>query len=303
MNNDTQDIDAGIFKEKLETLMVKSANMLEREWPEKYRAVPNAHVIFFTRMRITINSYNAFLALTGDIPKDYYRKPLLFAAAPLVRSIFEDLATLIFLLVDIPNLSISYTAGGYAELWFERRASEKYYGNIPKWQAYIAELDEKLDLLAKQLQLTPAQIKNPFNEKLVWPTPGRKMLNVLNARYGNSPVIPFMEFLNSWMYRTLSRDSHLNFIGMQRRGMHFTKQFAKHVLGDKYKEILEARRIDYHKDMTWSAYTLLLSIVSEIESHFHYDMKNDIYYLWNIFVAHSEMAEDFYKLRYKTLLG
>jgi len=303
MDDEAQDLDARVFKDRLETLLIKSANMLERAWPERYKTVPNAHAIFFTRMRITINSYNAILALTADIPKDLYRKPLLFAAAPLVRSVFEDLATLIFLLVDLPNLSISYTAGGYAELWFERRASEKYYGDIPKWQIYIAELDEKMDELATQLKLTPAQAKDPFKEKLVWPTPGRKMLNVLKARYGRSQVIPFMEFLNRWMYRTLSTDSHLNFIGMQKRGMHFTKQFAKHVLGDKYEKILEARRLDYHKNMTWSTYTLLLSIVSEIEAHFHYDMKNDIYYLWKIFVNHSEMAQDFYKLRYRDLLA
>jgi hypothetical protein len=303
MADEIQDIDAAVFKDTLERLLEEAANMLERDFPPHYQKVRHAHIIFFSRMRITINTYEAILNLTATADGNPLRKPLVFATAPLVRSLFEELATLLFMLHDIPNLMVSFECGAYTELWQERRASQKYYGKIPKWKTYIAGLDKKLEEIADEIKLTKAQRQNPIAQKLQWPTPGRKMLQIIKIRYPESPALSFMEFLNSWMYRTLSRDSHLNLVGVQRRGLYFTPRLAKQMFGEKdYKRILQERWEGYHKDMLWTTYTILLSIVSEIEAHFSYGMKVKAKYLWTIFEAHSEMAKDFYDMRYKALL-
>lgn len=302
MPDDIADLDAGVFKEILETLLEKSANCLERQWPQKYANVPNGCVIFFTRMRVTINTYNAFLWLTAQIPEDVRRKPLLFATAPIVRTFFEELIALLFIFHDLPNLLITLNMTAYTDLWCERKAAQKYYSNLPKWQVYISELDGQLASMAKKMNLTSNQANNPLKEIGRWPTPG-KAVGILKKKYSTSPVIPFMEFINAWMYRTLSGESHLNLRAIQRRGLNFTPRTAKQLFGeDKFEEKLKNNWIDYHKEMTWATYTLLLAIISEIEAHFDYQMKDKANYLWTIFAAHSDMAQDFHDLRYKQLL-
>lgn len=302
MQQNELSLDAGVFKPVLETLLEKTANSLEREWHPMYRHVPNGCIIFFTRMRITINTYNTILWITADTPPNPLRKPLLFSVAPLVRTLFEELISTIFILHDVPNLLISLNMTAYTELWIERRAAQKYYDQIPKWQNYIQTLDVKLDNLAKELNLTSAQISNPIKEIGRFPTPG-KTVDILKKRYTNSAAIPFMEFINTWMYRTLSGESHLNFKAIQRRGINLTPNVAKQMFGEtEYKERLKENFIDYYKEMTWATFTLLLAIISEIEGHFGYQMKDKAKYLWTIFESHSDMAKDFYDLRYKQLL-
>lgn len=146
-------------------------------------------------MHITINAYNAILWLTADTPPNPLRKPLLFSVAPLVRTLFEELITLLFLLHDIPNLIISLRMTHYTELWIEREAAQKYYDKIPKWQVYIKDLDSQLDKLAKRLQLTSEQINNPKKKIGRFPTPG-KAVNILKIKYPNSQVIPWESLIS-----------------------------------------------------------------------------------------------------------
>lgn len=297
------DLDAKVFQNTLNELLEKTANSLERAWPYCYKDVKNGPVIFVSRIRITINTYNAILSLIADSPADTLRKPLLFAVAPLVRTLFEELITLLFVLHDVPNLMISLNMTGYTEAWLEREASKKYYDKIPKWQKYIDDLDSQLNKMAREMHLTPDQMNRPNKDIGRWPTPGR-VVRILNIHYKKSPVIPFMEFLTAWMYRTLSGETHLDLRAIQRRGLPFIPQAAKALFGeDGYKEKLEDHRIQYHKEMTWTTFTLLLAIISEIEAHFGYQMGEKAKYLWVIFSTHSEMAEDFYNWRYKTLLA
>lgn len=296
-------LDAKGFQTTFDTLLAKTANSLEREWPSRYSDIRNGPVIFVSRIRIAINTYNAILSLIADSPSDPLKKPLLFAVAPLVRTLFEELITLLFVLHDVPNLMITLNMTGYTEAWLEREASKKYYNKIPKWQTYIDDLDGQLNKMAQEMQLTPDQINRPVKFIGRWPTPG-KAIKILKLRYPKSGVIPFMEFLTAWMYRTLSGETHLDLRAIQRRGLPFIPQAAKALFGeDNYKEKLENHRIRYHKEMTWTTFTLLLSIISEIESHFGYHMKEKAKYLWTVFGAHSEMAEEFYDWRYKRLLA
>jgi hypothetical protein len=297
-----ENIDSGIFKPTLEQLLQKTSNLLEREWPVRYRQIPNAQIIFETRMKISINTYNAILTLTATTPPDPLRKPLLFAAAPMVRTLFEELATLLFMFHDLPNIVVSYIMTGYTEIWIERREAQKHYSHIPKWQIYISELDKQLDNLAKSLNLTPEQTAHPIKYIGRWPTPGAAV-RILKVRYKSSRVIPFMEFLNAWMYRTLSGESHLSFRAIHRRGINFTPKFAKQLFGDAaWESRLKSNAQEYFKDITWATFTLLLSILSEINNEFGYDMKDRLHFLWTIFVAHSDMAKDFYEMRYEALL-
>ena len=56
-------------------------------------------------------------------------------------------------------------------------------------------------------------------------------------------------------------------------------------------------------EMVWTMLSLLLSIVSEIEGHFHFGLSTRAKYLWVIFEQNSDLAKEFYKARYEAMLS
>jgi len=298
---DIPHLDFGVVKEKLEQLLEASANFLERAWPSRYDNVDSSRLIFFTRARIVINMYATIMWISADIPEDPRRKMLILSAAPLVRTLFEELMSLIFILQDVTRMVPSLITTNYTEIWIEKEHTEKYYGNDPLWQNYISNLDKQLKQLAISLNLTPEQISNPRKYIKRWPTPGG-MIRVMKAQFPKSQDIDFMEFIYSWMYRALSGDTHLNFGGLLRRGNFYAVKEAKALLGeDNYETTLKDSFESYKMEMIWTTLALLLSIISEIEGHFRFGMADRAKYLWTIFEQHSDLAKEFYERRYKEL--
>ena len=52
-------------------------------------------------------------------------------------------------------------------------------------------------------------------------------------------------------------------------------------------------------ELTWS---ILLSIASEIEAHFHYDLKERALDLWQTLIKHSDYSAEFFQRRDEKLL-
>jgi Family of unknown function (DUF5677) len=292
-----------VIKPELLNLFEATATLLERKWNPRYASVDSARVIIYQLIKIATNTYQTIVYICADTPKDHERKPsYALSLAPLTRTLFENLITLVFLLEDIPKHITLLMKTGYVERVIELEYCQKYHGSLPEWQEYIDKLKAQIDLEKTELKLTAAEISNPKREIGRWPTPGA-MLNKLKKNYKGSPSIDFVEYVNSWLYRELSGQTHLNAHGLIQRGMIFSMPIARRVFGDEAEEKMDKHLALYRYRQIDIAITLTLAMVSEIEGHFRYGKAETAKYLWTILRAYSNISKDFYDTRYAALLS
>jgi len=296
------ELDYQKYGDDLARLFEATANLLEREWPAKYRQIDSARVTFFQSIRIAINTFNTIMFISADIPKDPHRKPAFAVSlAPLTRTLFEQLITFVFMIEDIPTYIPWLFKTGYREYWIELEHCLQYHGTAAEWQPYIESLRETMARLEKESQLTADEINNPRKNIRRWPTPGG-MLDKLKLEHETSQTVPFIEYVNSWLYRELSGQTHLNAMGVTMRGSFFDKKMAQHILGADWEEELKELLLTYRTKQISISITLMLAIVSEIEGHFHFGRNEKARYLWGVFSEHSDITKDFWDTRYSALL-
>lgn len=153
-----------------------------------------------------------------------------------------------------------------------------------------------------ELGLSTHEAADPQNTIPKWPTPG-KAIERLRKDFPTSPDFDFLEYVNSWLYRTLSADSHLSLRGLIDRGKYFTPKAVEDKFGPEYKEVLKDHLEDYRTRMLWTAITLITAIASEIQAHFKFDRREALLHLWQLFEGASEISEEFYQFRYRDLLA
>jgi hypothetical protein len=282
--------------------MEATANLLEREWPEKYRQVDSARVVFFQSLRIAINTYATIFFIIAD--EEYYSRKKVFALSlpPLVRTLFEQLIALIFLIQDIPSYIPWLFRTGYTEHVILLRHVQKYHGANPHWAQYIAGLKEQIHREETSGYLSMQEIQNPFNNIGRWPTPGRMLSRLRKDGKATQGTLDYIEYINDWLYRELSGQTHLNASGLSMRGIHFSTDQAKQIFPNNWEEERTKKLEEYRQKQVWITITLMLAILSEIEGHFHFGRNHKARELWAMLNAHSDIALDFWDTRYAALL-
>ncbi|MCZ2389713.1 MAG: hypothetical protein LC113_01395 [Acidobacteria bacterium] len=296
-------LDFNDLQRDFKGLLEATANLLERKWPPKYQDIDCGNVVFYTRMRLVINTYASIMWLTADIPHDPRRKPLVLSASPLVRVLFEELVTLIFFFDDLPARLPWYVETGYSETARELEHAKKHHGDDDGWTDYITDLKVSLTNLEKKLNLRGSEKEGPIRKIDRWPSVG-DMIKIVKKRSPDSPTVEFMSYIESWLYRTLSNDAHLSFTGLVRLGTFYAEKEIEAELGkDEAQKQLKKRFEAYRMEILWTTFTLLLSIVSEIELHFNFKLSDRIQRFWEIFAITSDLSKQFYERRYKSLLA
>ncbi|MDX6384206.1 MAG: hypothetical protein QOK48_1779 [Blastocatellia bacterium] len=296
------ELDYQKYGADLSRLFEATANLLEREWPAKYKPIDSARVVFFQSIRIAINTFNTIMFISADTPKDPLRKPAFaLSLAPLTRTLFEQLITFVFMIEDIPTYIPWLFKTGYTEYRIELEHCLQYHVNAMDWQPYIKELKAQIAKVEKETQLTADEISNPRKNIGRWPTPGG-MLHKLKREHSLSQAIPFIEYLNSWLYRELSGQTHLNATGVTMRGSFFDNRIAEYILGEDWEEKLKDFLLKYRAKQIYISVTLMLAIASEIEIHFNFGRNEKARYLWAVFSEHSDITKDFWDTRYSALL-
>jgi hypothetical protein len=299
---ETGELDYQKYGAELARLFEATATLLEREWPTKYGAIDSARVVFFQSVRIAINTFNTIMFISADTPKDPLRKPAFaLSLAPLTRTLFEQLITFVFMIEDIPNYIPWLFKTGYTEYRIELKHCLEYHGTATEWQPYINGLRAQIAKVEKESQLTAEEIADPWNTIRRWPTPGG-MLRKLKSEHKTSRAIPFIEYVNSWLYRELSGQTHLNATGVTMRGSFFDNRIAEYILGEDWEEKLKDLLLNYRAKQIYISVTLMLAIASEIEIHFNFGRNEKARYLWAVFSEHSDITKDFWDTRYSTLL-
>jgi hypothetical protein len=291
-----------VVSDDLKNLFEATANKLEREWPARYRGIDSARTIFFMLIRISTNTYNTIKYIIADIPRDPLRKPVYaFSIPPLSRTLFETLVTILFLLEDLPKHINLFMKTGYVQRRLDLEHSQKYYGTSAEWQRYINAQTTQIASEEKEFNLTAQEIAKPKKEIGLWPTPGQ-ILRRLQKDHPQSTSIPFIEYVNSWLYRELSGLTHISSHGLIMNGMYFSTDIAKHLYGDRWEETINYH-LEYNRTkQIYIAIALMLSIVTEIELHFKYDLDKRAKYLWTYFGEHSGIVKEIYDTRYSSLL-
>jgi len=291
-----------LIQDTFEKLLEATANLLERDWPAKYHAVDSARVVFFQGLRIAINTFNTIMFIVAD--DDYHgrRRVCSLALPPLVRTLFEQLISFIFLIQDVPRYIPWMFRTGYNEDRIQLAHVQKYHGSDATWNDYIKHLQEKIAAEEATGYISPHEIKRPDTIGR-WPTPGRMHDRLVRDRTADQDTLDYIEYINSWLYRELSGQTHLNISGLTMRGIHFSIDEAKIVFGEEeWEEKRNEKLEEYRQKQVWLAIILMLAIVSEIEGHFHFGRNQKARELWTLLNAHSDIALDFWEHRYKELL-
>ena len=295
-------LDYKLIQGNLETLFEATANLLEREWPAHYESVDSSRVAFFQSIIIAINTYNTIFFIIAEEEHYARRKVYALSIPPLVRSLFEQLILLIFLIQDIPRYIPWLFKTGYTEHVVQLRHVQQFHGNKADWQDYLDRLKKQISIEEKVGKLSAAEIANPRKTIGRWPTPGAMLNRLKKDKSASQDTLDYIEYINAWIYRELSRQTHFSLSNISMRGIHFSIDDAKAVFGDdweaKRKEILE----DYRQKHVGFAIVIMLSIVSEIEGHFHFGRNQRARELWTVLSKYSDIALDFWDTRYSSLL-
>ncbi len=297
--------DYKLIRDDFHRLLVATGNRLEREWPAKYAHAKDGQVVLLQFVRLAINTYKTIAFICSDVNDGADRDPrLALSVPPLNRTILEIIVSVLYLLEDLPR----HTALFFRAAWRdEQEMLDKYqerYGGRPRWDAYI---EQRLKTHAKaesQLHIT-ADEKNDLNKILRWPKPA-KVLRRLRSEYPHSNAISYIQFLDDWLYRELSTQAHVEPRGLAELGLHFLgMEDLKAISGDNrdgIREKLDQKIEEFKIKEVWTAITLILSLVSEIELHFNYGQKDKLLFVWTLINAHNEISEEVYDERYKALL-
>ena len=167
-------LDHQKIKPRVLSLFAATGYKLEREWDKeanRYTKIDSARAIFTELIRIATNTYQTIAYVCTDTPKDPTHKPeYCLSVAPLVRSLFEELIMILFLLEDVPAHIEFLFKTGYAEKREELGHVKKYHGGLAEWQVYIKALEDRCAYEEKELSLSKNEIKYPSNIGK-WPTP------------------------------------------------------------------------------------------------------------------------------------
>jgi hypothetical protein len=294
-------------REPFHNLLIATGNKLEREWPDRYKT-PAAHsgqMILLQLVRLGVTTYKTIGFLCSDVEDGAVRDPhFALSTPPLNRTILEIITSTLYLLADVPQ----HTGFFYRAAWREeeemlRKYRDRYAGR-PLWDEYIAQRTKTHEKLERELQISDAEKAN-LNLISRWPRVG-KVITRLSGLDPQPECLAYIRFLDDWLYRELSSQSHLEPRGLGELGLHFLGMDDLIAISggqdrDKIRERLDEKLLEFKTKSVWIAITLILSLVSEVELHFSCDLRERAMYLWNVFAAHSEIVSEIFEERYKPI--
>jgi hypothetical protein len=293
-----------IIQPHLDTILIKLGYKLEREWPQKYSLVNSGQMTILAYFRLAVNFFNTVTFICADVPDGSNRKlSFSLSAPPLNRTILEIIVSILYLLEDFPKHTDLFYRAGWRE---EREMIESYkreYNSIPKWDEFIKHRSEFQEKVEKALLITEDE-KNNLESVLRWPKVSKIIKRLGNL---NSSVVPFIKYLDDWLYRELSAESHIEPSGLSKMGLYFLGMedltaISRESDHEKVKEKLDEKLLEFRTKQAWIAVTLIMSLASEIEMHFNYGSEQQLAFIWGVINEYSEIAKEIYDKRYANLL-
>ncbi len=274
------------FQLPLDELLIAMANLIEREWPRRYSENQDLKMFLLGTVKIVQTTYNSIRYLAADLPANSDRK-LEFAISipPLARTVLDSLFTIIFIFNDPQARIVWYHKSGWREFFEEHERYKATYSSDPKWADYLSWQETLVNYTRREWGITEEEANNPRRNISWWPNPGKMISDPDTSEERRV----YLRYLNDWFYRSLSADSHLSWPGFARRSAFFLNQ-------DEENRINLLKK--YKSDAVMTTIALILSLLSEIESEFHFSRAERLKYIWNIISGFSGEAKELYELRY-----
>lgn len=277
-------------KDELDGALIFMSNALERNWPTKVGDADAAGIIL-AHYRVCWYTFKALRFLTAD-QIDGFRMPEFFTAGPpLVRSLLDALANVVYLLQDdVTARAREFIERGFSEDRFRAIAHRKHYGANPAWSEYLDELTSEETRVRTGLGLSNSQVASMTR----FPTLNRMIKG--KDKIADPARRKFIEYLDAWFYREFSQDAHLSAPGLYRRAglLGVESRFWGNDEREKHR-----RMIGY---VVMSAIGLMLGVASEIEARVRLGVQPRLVALWTRLSHNSMTIWDLYRQRYLALL-
>jgi len=279
------------IQKPLDDLLLATANLIERSWPQKYAGNEDLKIYLLGSVKILANTYNSIRYLAADKPVNSDRK-LEFSVSipPLSRTILDSLFTFVFIFDDPLNRILWYHKSGWRELVEEHQRYKSTYANNPAWADYLAWGDALINHSRTSFHITEQEAAEPEKHVKWWLNPGKMIKHKDTSEERRN----FLQYLNDWFYRNLSADSHLSWPGFARRSAHFLNL-------DEENRINILKK--YKSDCVMTTIVLMLSLLSEIEYEFQFGRAERLQYVWQVISGYSGEAKELYDLRYADKLS
>jgi hypothetical protein len=274
---------------QLETVFIAVGNKLEREWPRKWSAYPEAAVVLRGTIAVTENTYHTVRILCADPhPHPSVRREFVVSVPPLARTVLDSLFTVVFLFEDLPSRIKWHLKSSWREITAETDRYRRAYGSDPTWSQWLSQRKAFLDQMKVDWKITTEEQANPAIIPW-WPTPGQMKRHNDTSQTRTD----YLSYLDDWFYKELSSDSHLSWPGLAKRSMHFFNKDREHRDQDLDK---------FRSDCFTVTVALALAVLSEIQVELGYDLKERLKYIWGILNPGFLMVRELYEYRYEKLL-
>jgi hypothetical protein len=276
-----------VVREPLEALSAATIANIERRLPPSITNVLGAPPLLLLLTKVAETTFSTIRYFCAETPEDPARR-LSFAssAPPLVRSLLDEIYTVIFVGEDVAGRVLWYNRAGWREMREEHgRHLQRYKGKSPEWDAWLAEYGEKLDKNQTHFGITAQEAAQPKAIQR-WPTPaqmlGLKVLGPENQK--------FLEYMQDWFYREFSQADHLSLPGLIRRGAPF--------LLPPDEKRTENTKKKLRSDWVGHALLLYLAFLTEVILLCGFDFKDRSAYIWGILKEYSPIAAEVWQERY-----
>lgn len=283
---DDKRLDFKVIAEPLATLAEATVNKVEREWPATLRDIAGAPPLFLMLTKVAIAAYETVKYFCAEKPDDPNRKIWFsVSAAPLLRSLVDEVCTVVFLVEDLPKRVEWYFRSGWRETFEEDIALRARYGGQPAWEEWLGNNRQRLAAMQADLRITEAELARPSSIQY-WPTPPQMK--------SSQETAAFLEYLRAWFYRELSQQSHLSYPGLAARGGNCLRKEADPIKEGTWRKM--------RSDAVGYAVVLLLAFLTEVIVALKFDLRSRAAYLWALLAEYFGVAEELYEARYKALL-
>jgi hypothetical protein len=241
-----------------------------------------------TMLRFTWNAFRSVAYLAADIPEDPQRKKTYILSVPNInRQILDLLFSIAYMMDDLPLRSLEYQRAGWRELLDDYTLHKNTFSGDAEWRPHFDDVEATLVSIVKLYGITLEQQANP---KLVpyWPTPTQMMKR-------QTPCRPFLRYLEKWLYRDTSAQTHLSFAGLFRTALFLPAEIE--VPEDRRSDRERALHIYRFQQISRIA-ILFLAVATEIDRYFRLNNNSAIDKVWHIFSESVPEAKEMFELRY-----
>jgi hypothetical protein len=284
-----------VFTEPLDVLLTALENKVEREWPARYKHVLGSWELVWVTLQTANITYQSIRYLSVDKTRDPYRKAeYVISSPPLIRTILDNLFTLLFVFEDLPSRCDWYFKSDWRE-WRRELNRNQAEPELDEYaEEWIGRFQAFSDAGIPLHNISPSEVENPDSMQS-WPPPASMATWKYKPSSGEPHPRPFLQYLHDWFYIDLSQQSHLSGGGLAKR--------AGVLLHGKNDPTRDSAFAKCRAMLFGQTFALTLALASEIEVYFSFGLREKVKYLWTLGNSTFGITRELYKNRYADLLG